>query len=239
MFTFLICPTGKNTTCFLKSFHSKCCQDGVRTDMVMLFKKIYYSINMWDCCVSVADSHLKCTWPASPTGHLLEDNGKLLESVSKSVPQSLTEKVSSGVKSARSNGEGSVRSGWMIQGKSSLVSWQNGAMKVGRLAPPFLQDQICKRCAVFLELPSSPPFNGPWFILWYHQIPGSLFCIPTVDSAILSYNVISSGTLKGAGEGASLLLGVTLFKIFRILCAGGCQIRLIWNTIVKKRASHT
>lgn len=79
---------------------------------VLLFKKIYYSINLWDSYVSVADRHLKHTWPTSPTGQLLEDNGKLLASVSKSVPRSLTEKVSSGSQACPIKWGGECKTWW-------------------------------------------------------------------------------------------------------------------------------
>lgn len=75
-------------------------------------------------------------------------------------------------------------------------------------------------------------FYGPRFarLVASHQRQ-----LSAVDAEILSYNDLSSGIIKDDG---SLLLQVTLYEIFSILCARSCQIRLIWNTIIKRTASH-
>lgn len=64
-------------------------------------------------------------------------------------------------------------------------------------------------------------FYGPWFapLVASHQRQ-----LSAVDAKILSYNDLSSGILKDYG---SLLLQVTLYEIFSILCVSSYQIRLI------------
>lgn len=83
---------------------------------------------MWRGYISVAHIHLKCTQPMLSIGHLLEDDRELFGSVSKCVPQSLTKRSLLEVRSTWSNREEGVTSGQITQGKSSPISWQNGAM---------------------------------------------------------------------------------------------------------------
>lgn len=108
-----------------------------------------------------------------------------------------------------------------------MASW----MWVSRLAISFMISFANELQCVWSHLQVSL-FYGPWFA---RMVASHQRQLSAVDAEILSYNDLCSGILKDNG---SLLLQVTLYKIFSILCASSCQIRLIWNTIIKRTASH-
>lgn len=79
-------------------------------------------------------------------------------------------------------------------------------------------------------------FYGPRFILWVSANPRKTLLHPCCWWWDSKFWCLIQRDSQGGG---SLLLQVALYEIFSILCASGCQIRLIWNTIIKRGASHT
>lgn len=142
----------------------------------------------------------------------------------------------------------SIQSGQKIQEKWSPISWQKWHHECGPLGSPFpLRSDLRMTCHV-PGMASGPPIL--WTMVYNSGVIKSKKSFATVKLSLLlmsRFYIITSypvcGLLKGVcvcwGWGGSLLLQVTLYEIFSILCASGCQIRLMWNTIIKTSASHT
>lgn len=140
------------------------------------------------------------------------------------VPQLLPEKGSSRRQFCPAEwGGGAVRSSQIIQGKPSPISGQKRHYECGTPLPSRsgnlqrFQNLLC--LWIMVSTLGSIKSKKDFFF-------SCSSAVPIVDIEILSH-VSPSGILKAGGS----LLKVTSYKIFSMLFASGCQIRLIRNTI--------